>query len=70
MSLRYEGKSAFQTIANELHKKSKKTHKITNKLYWARRTTKTDEEIYVLSSVKVYSYFSYNSVLCQKRFSC
>ena len=70
MSLRYEGKSAFQTMANELHKKSKKTHKTTNKLYWARRTTKTDEEIYVLSSVKVCSYFSYNSVLCQKRFSC
>ena len=70
MSRRYEGKSVFQTIANELHKKCKKTHKITSKLYWARRTTKTDEEIYVLSSVKVYSYFSCNSLLCQKRFSC
>ena len=33
---RYEGKSAFQTIAVELHnqKNPQKTHEISNRLYW------------------------------------
>ena len=42
LSRRYEGKFAFQTIAIELYKQpkmkqqKKRTHKISNSLYWGR----------------------------------
>ena len=49
-----EGKSAFQTIAIELHKQPKKPNK--------KRTNKISNELlhyFVLSTIKIYSYFSF-----------
>ena len=62
---RYEEKSAFQTIAIELYKqpKSKTTKKehirlVTNSIE-IDVVAKTDDEIYVLRIIKIYSYFSF-----------
>ena len=59
-----KGKSAFQTIAIELHKQPKGT----NRNHFSRLVissirvgvvAKTDDEVYVSSTIKMYSYFSF-----------
>ena len=59
-----KGKSAFQTIAIELYKQPKET----NRNYFSRLVissirvsvvSKTDDEVYVSSTIKMYSYFSF-----------
>ena len=55
---------------NNQKQKQKKAHKISDSLYWCLDVVaKTDDEIYVLSIIKVYS-FDLFSLLCQRRSSC
>ena len=59
-----KGKHAFQTIAIEFYKQPQET----NRNYFSRLVissirvdvvAKTDDEVYVLSYIKMYSYFSF-----------
>ena len=59
-----KGKSVFQTIAIELYKQSKET----NRNYFSKLVissisigvvTKTDDKVYILSTIKMHSYFSF-----------
>ena len=69
-----KGKSAFQTIAIELHKQPKGT----NRNHFSRLVissirvgvvAKTDDEVYVSSTIKMYTFHLF-SLLCQRRSSC
>ena len=55
---RYEDKSAFQTIVIELYKQTK-TYKIVIVSIEIDAVAKTDDEVYVLRIIKIYSYFSF-----------
>ena len=65
-------KSAFQTIAIGFYKqpkeKQKRTPIISNRLYQVVVVAKTD--VYVLRTMKIYSYFSLFSLLYQRRSYC
>ena len=62
---RYEGKPAFQTITIELYKQpktktTKKEHiRLVTVSIGVDVVAKTDDDIYVLSIIKIYSYFSF-----------
>ena len=74
LSRRNEGISAFQTIAVHLYKQPKTT---TKKKEHTRLVifsieidvvARSDDEIYVLSTIKIYSYFSFVFSVVAKKF--
>ena len=55
-----EGKSVFQTTAIELYKEQKKEHlKLVISSIRVGVVAKAYDEVYVLSAIKIYSYFSF-----------
>ena len=65
---------AFQTIAIELYKQAKAKSKKENARLvivsiGVHIVAKTDDEVYVLSIIKIYSFYLF-PLLCQRRPNC